>query len=130
MGRQGKLDEAEALHRRLLETKQEALGPKHPDTLGAVHGLACHLFFPLRNSRGNPAQEGESPDIQSKLKEAEALYRRAVEGYREAKNEHMTREAMRNLAALLEIRGEAETAAKLRILICARWGVEGEDFEE
>ena len=114
----GRLDEAEALCRRLVEAKEEALGPKHPDTLKEMDTLA--------NVLGR----------QGKLDEVEALYRRALEGYEEASDElhhehmHTHREAMRNLANLLEIRGEAAAAEELRAQILARWGVEGVDYEE
>ena len=120
--RQGKRDEALALYRRLIETKQEVLGPKHENTLGAMNGLANFI-------RGNSALYNEAED-QSEYIEAEELYRRALEGFEETNNEHMTREAMKNLATLLEIRGEAATAEELRAQVLARWGVEGEDFEE
>ena len=138
---QGKHDEAEALHRRVLAAKEEALGPTHPETLQAVSDLACHIFYPLDRAASNrervreglapllgppgpPPLEGPSHVIQSKHIEAEALYRRAIEG------DEDNREARERLARLLEIRGEAAAAEELRAQILARWGVEGVDYEE
>ena len=137
----GKHDEAEALHRRVLAAKEEALGPTHPETLQAVSDLACHIFYPLDRAASNrervreglapllgppgpPPLEGPSHVIQSKHIEAEALYRRAIEG------DEDDREARERLARLLEIRGEAAAAEELRAQILARWGVEGVDYEE
>ena len=40
LSRQGKYDEAEAMHRRALEGYEKALGLKHPDTLTSVYYLA------------------------------------------------------------------------------------------
>src|SRR5438067_420926 len=37
---QGRYIEAEKLYERALAGREERLGPKHPDTLGTVHGLA------------------------------------------------------------------------------------------
>ena len=141
MAMQGKFDEAEALHRRVLAAKEEALGPTHPETLDAVGRLACHIFYPLARAASNrelvreglaphlgppgpPPLEGPSHVIQSKYIEAEALYRRAIEG------DEDNREARERLARLLEIRGEAAAAEELRAQILARWGVEGVDYEE
>jgi len=141
MAMQGKFDEAEALHRRILAAKEEALGPTHPETLDAVGRLACHIFYPLARAASNrelvrqglaphlgppgpPPLEGPSHVIQSKYIEAEALYRRAIEG------DEDDREARERLARLLEIRGEAAAAEELRAQILARWGVEGVDYEE
>ena len=141
LARQGKFDEVEALHRRVLAAKEEALGPTHPETLQAVSDLACHIFYPLDRAASNrervreglapllgppgpPPLEGPSHVIQSKHIEAEALYRRAIEG------DEDDREARERLARLLEIRGEAAAAEELRAQILARWGVEGVDYEE
>ena len=141
LARQGKFDEVEALHRRVLAAKEEALGPTHPETLDAVGRLACHIFYPLARAASNrelvrqglaphlgppgpPPLEGPSHVIQSKYIEAEALYRRAIEG------DEDNREARERLARLLEIRGEAAAAEELRAQILARWGVEGVDYEE
>ena len=141
LARQGKFDEVEALHRRVLAAKEEALGPTHPETLDAVDRLACHIFYPLARAASNrelvrqglaphlgppgpPPLEGPSHVIQSKYIEAEALYRRAIEG------DEDNREARERLARLLEIRGEAAAAEELRAQILARWGVEGVDYEE
>ena len=141
LARQGKFDEVEALHRRVLAAKEEALGPTHPETLDAVGRLACHIFYPLDRAASNrervreglapllgppgpPPLEGPSHVIQSKYIEAEALYRRAIEG------DEDNREARERLARLLEIRGEAAAAEELRAQILARWGVEGVDYEE
>ncbi len=141
LARQGKFDEVEALHRRVLAAKEEALGPTHPETLDAVGRLACHIFYPLARAASNrelvrqglaphlgppgpPPLEGPSHVIQSKYIEAEALYRRAIEG------DEDDREARERLARLLEIRGEAAAAEELRAQILARWGVEGVDYEE
>ena len=141
LARQGKFDEVEALHRRVLAAKEEALGPTHPETLQAVSDLACHIFYPLDRAASNrervreglapllgppgpPPLEGPSHVIQSKYIEAEALYRRAIEG------DEDNREARERLARLLEIRGEAAAAEELRAQILARWGVEGVDYEE
>jgi tetratricopeptide (TPR) repeat protein len=61
--RQGKYDEAEAMHRRALEGREKALGLKHPDTLTSVYYLAF-LFHKKHHYSA-----------------AVGLYQRAYEGY-------------------------------------------------
>ena len=61
----GHLDEGERVARESLQSREETLGPKHPDTLLSVNNLASLL------------QE------QGKLGEAEPLFRRALQGSEE-----------------------------------------------
>ncbi|KAH8704348.1 hypothetical protein GQ44DRAFT_778188 [Phaeosphaeriaceae sp. PMI808] len=63
---QGKLAEAEAMYSRVLQGKEEALGPKHTSTLDTINNL------------GNLYKD------QGKLAEAEAMYSRALQGKEEA----------------------------------------------
>ena len=58
---QGKLEEAEALLRKLANGYESAFGAEHPYTLTSMHNLAWMLYN------------------QNKLSEAESLIRRAVE---------------------------------------------------
>ena len=66
LSRQGKYNEAEAMHRRALEGREKALGFEHPDTLTSVSNLRSVL------------------SSQGKYDEAEAMHRRALEGYEKA----------------------------------------------
>ena len=43
LGKLGKHEEAEAMEREVLAARQEVLGPRHPDTLGAMNNLAITL---------------------------------------------------------------------------------------
>jgi tetratricopeptide (TPR) repeat protein len=60
---QGKLEEAEAMHRRALDGYEKVLGSEHPDTLSSVD----HLAYFLRK--------------QHRYEDALALYKRAISGY-------------------------------------------------
>ncbi|MFD2902280.1 tetratricopeptide repeat protein, partial [Klebsiella pneumoniae] len=62
--RQGKFEEAEAMHRRALEMREKVLGSEHPDTLASVGNLGLAL------------------QPQGKFEKAEAMCRRAL-GIRE-----------------------------------------------
>ena len=63
--RQGKYEEAEAMHRRDLEGSEKVLGPEHPSTLTSVNNLGSVL------------------ESQGKYEEAEAMHRRDLRGMRE-----------------------------------------------
>jgi pentatricopeptide repeat protein len=43
LARQGKYDEAEEMHRRMLELRGRVLGKEHPDTLTSMNNLALVL---------------------------------------------------------------------------------------
>jgi len=43
LGDQGKLDEAAAMKREVLEKRQRILGDEHPDTVSAMNNLASTL---------------------------------------------------------------------------------------
>jgi len=43
LSRQGKYEEAEAMHRQDLKGSEKALGPQHPDTLTSMAKLALTL---------------------------------------------------------------------------------------
>ncbi|KAI9869697.1 MAG: hypothetical protein M1823_008984, partial [Watsoniomyces obsoletus] len=43
LDRQGKYEEAEAMHRRALEAREKVLGREHPDTLTSVSQLGSVL---------------------------------------------------------------------------------------
>ncbi len=57
------MQEAEAMYRRMLKDKEKAWGPEHTSTLDTVNSMA------ILN------------EDHSKMHEAEAIYRRAPEGY-------------------------------------------------
>jgi tetratricopeptide (TPR) repeat protein len=61
LGWQGKYEEAEAMHRRALKSREKALGPKHPDTLTSISNLSSVL------------------QCQGKYEEAKAMHRPALE---------------------------------------------------
>jgi Tfp pilus assembly protein PilF len=63
LSKQGKDDEAEAMHRRDLEASEKVLGLEHPDTLTSLSHLGSML------------------SKQGKDDEAEAMLRRALEGF-------------------------------------------------
>jgi hypothetical protein len=70
LNRQGKYEEAEAMHRQTLATREKVLGREHPDTLTSVYCLA-HLLAK-----------------QHMFKESLNLYRRACDGYSKVLGEH------------------------------------------
>jgi tetratricopeptide (TPR) repeat protein len=68
--RQGKYEEAEAMHRQALEAREKVLGREHPDTLTSVNSLA-YLLAKLCD-----------------YKESLDLYNRACDGYSVVLGEH------------------------------------------
>jgi Tfp pilus assembly protein PilF len=61
LSRQGKYEEAEAMHRRALKGREKVLGLEHPDTLASVNNLGVVL------------------ERQDKYEEAKTMHRRALE---------------------------------------------------
>jgi tetratricopeptide (TPR) repeat protein len=130
--RQGKYDEAEAMHRRDLSEK--VLGREHPDTLT---GLNNHGLVLERQGKYNEAEAvhrrdlevsekvlGEHPDTltsvsnlglvlerQGKYDEAEAMHRRALKGREKALGEHPhTLTSVSKLGCVLERQGKYDEA--------------------
>ncbi|KIM96916.1 hypothetical protein OIDMADRAFT_131494 [Oidiodendron maius Zn] len=64
LSRQGKYEEAEAMHQRALKGHEKVLGPEHPYTLASIDNLGSVL------SR------------QGKYKEAEAMHQQVLKGYK------------------------------------------------
>jgi tetratricopeptide (TPR) repeat protein len=97
LSRQGKLAEAEPLHRQALEARERTLGPDHTDTLTSVNNLAVLL------------------KTQGKLAEAEPLSRRALEAReRTLGADHAdTLMSASNLASLLQAQSKLAEAEPL-----------------
>src|SRR6201992_4126876 len=96
---QGKLDQAEEMHIRALQGREEALGPKHTSTLNTVNNLGL-----LYRDQG-------------KLDEAETMYTRALQGREDAlgPKHTSTLNTVNNLGMLYKDQGkldEAETMYK------------------
>jgi len=91
--RQGKYDEAEAIHRRALEGDR-VLGPEHPHMLTSISYLGTVL------------------ERQGKYKEAEAMHRQALEGQEKALGrEHLhTLISVSKLGSVLERQGKYDEA--------------------
>eukprot|EP00808_Paulinella_micropora_P014366 g1766.t1 len=93
---QGKLAEAELLHRRTLQ-EEKTLGAEHPSTLASVNNLGVLLY-----------QQG-------KLAEAEVLYRRALQGRETTLGAgHPFTSSVNNLGMLLEQQGKLAEAKSLK----------------
>ncbi|KAJ6016427.1 hypothetical protein N7540_011018 [Penicillium herquei] len=91
---QGAYQEAEAMHRRALETREKVLGREHPDTLTSVNNLGSVL------------------GSQGKYEEAEVLYRRDLEGSEKVlgrEHPHMLT-SISNLGSVLDRQGKYEEA--------------------
>ncbi|KAF2027559.1 HET-domain-containing protein [Setomelanomma holmii] len=96
LSRQGKYDEAEAMHRRALEGREKVLGREHPDTLTSVYHLAF-LFH---------RQQHYSTAI--------GLYQRAYEGYTRALGiQHPTTAAYLSTTNLLQSMNNLKDSNKL-----------------
>ncbi|KAL3472077.1 TPR-like protein [Aspergillus californicus] len=79
--RQGKYEEAEAMHRRALEGYEKSLGLEHPYTLISVSQLGSVLQGQGKGSEKVLGPEHPDTLISGKYEEAEAMHRRALEGY-------------------------------------------------
>ncbi|KAI7970683.1 hypothetical protein EIK77_003083 [Talaromyces pinophilus] len=90
----GKYEEAEAMHRRALEGRENVLGAEHPDTLTSVNNLGSVL------------------ERQGKYEEAEAMHRRALAGRENVLGaEHPdTLTSVGNLGLVLESQGKYKEA--------------------
>ncbi|KAL4971205.1 hypothetical protein BDW66DRAFT_155886 [Aspergillus desertorum] len=95
--RQGKYEEAEALHRRDLAGSEKVLGPEHPDTLASVSQLGSVL-----------ARQG-------KYAEAESMHQRALQGREKVlgPGHPDTLTSMHNLAFTLKQLGKFSNALRL-----------------
>lgn len=91
---QGKLEQAETLHRQALAKSREILGEQHTDTLTSINNLAVLL-----------------QDL-GKLDEAETLYREGLSKSREVlgHDDPDTLISLNNLAVLLQDRGQLDEA--------------------
>ncbi|MCJ1443150.1 MAG: hypothetical protein MMC23_003648 [Stictis urceolatum] len=139
LNRQGKYEEAEAMHRQTLDLK-EVLGPQHLGTLTSMNNLASVL-----NSQGK-YEEAEAmhrqtldlkkevlglrhPDTltsmnnlasvlnsQGKYEEAEAMHRQTLDLEKEVQGlrHPNTLTSMNNLASVLDRQGKYEEAEKVR----------------
>ena len=117
----GQLKDAEALYRRALEASERTLGAEHPSTLTSVSNLAMRL-----QARALEAHE-RTPTLNSvnsfalclqrmgQLKDAEALYRRALEAReRTLGAEHpSTLTSVNDLAVYLKGMGQLKDAEAL-----------------
>jgi hypothetical protein len=94
LGFQGAYEEAESMHRRALQAREEVLGHEHPSTLASVNNLGSVL------------------DRQGKYEEAEAMHRRALEGCEEVLGrEHPdTLTSVSKLGLVLDRQGKYEEA--------------------
>eukprot|EP00808_Paulinella_micropora_P019145 g78358.t1 len=110
---QGKLAEAEPLYRRALQGREKTLGAEHPralqgreKTLGAEHPETLTSVYNL----------AELLEKQSKLAEAEALYRRELQGCEKTLGaEHLSTLApVMNLVRFLEQQGKVAEAEALK----------------
>ena len=136
---QGRYEAAEQLYRRALEGWEERLGPKHPDTLATVDGLAIVYRHQGRYEEAEQlyrrALEGREerlgpkhPDTlatvdglavvyrhQGRYEEAEQLYRRALEGMEEklGPKHPETLRTVQNLALVYRSQGRYEEAEQL-----------------
>jgi serine/threonine protein kinase len=93
----GRLDEAESMHREVLEGRRRVLGADHPDTLASVNNMGAVL------------------QAQGKLKDAEVLYKEALdEGRRVYGEEHPhTIALLSNYAGVLRSMGRFAEAEPL-----------------
>jgi Tfp pilus assembly protein PilF len=98
LGRQGKYEETEVMHRRALEASEKVLGPEHPDTLASVNNL------------------GRVLGRQGKYEEAEVMHRRALEAREKVLGpEHPdTLTSIDNLGLALRGQGKYEEAEVMR----------------
>ena len=111
----GRLKDAEPLYRRALEARERTLGAEHPDTLVSVNDLAaCFQDMGLLQKR--PWQWSACIGLSSfPLKDAEPLYRRALEGReRTLGAEHPdTLASVKNLAGCFQAMGLLKDAEPL-----------------
>ncbi|KAL5316295.1 hypothetical protein ACEPPN_015340 [Leptodophora sp. 'Broadleaf-Isolate-01'] len=94
---QGKLDLAEQMYQRALQSKEKAWGPEHTSTLDTVNNLAA-LY-----------------ENQGKLDLAERMYQRALQGKEKAwgPNHTSTLDTVNNLAALYADQGKLDLAEQM-----------------
>jgi tetratricopeptide (TPR) repeat protein len=90
LGRQGKYEEAEAMHRQTLKLTKKMLGEEHPNTLRSMNNLALVLYS------------------QGKYGEAEAMHRQTLELSKKTLGEKHpdTLTSMNNLASVLDSQGK------------------------
>ena len=95
--REGKLNEADAQFRRLLETERRVLGPQNPETVGVMGDMATIL------------------DSEGRFAEAETLQREVLEAQKRliGPEAHYTLMSANNLANMLVDEGRAAEAEKL-----------------
>ena len=136
---QGRYEEAGRLYRRGLEGWEEKLGPKHPDTLATVEGLAlvyrsqgryeeaerlCQRVLEAREEKLGPKHPHTLRTVQNlavvywnrgRYEEAERLYGRVLEGMEDKLGlEHPeTLRTVQNLAVVYWNQGRYEEAEQL-----------------
>src|SRR5262249_46034915 len=103
-GAQGKLAEAEALHRKALELRRKALGEAHPMTASSYHNVA------------------EMLRDQGRLPEAEATHRQALACYLKALGEAHP-DTARSYASLAQVLDRLGRAAEARDALTAAFDV-------
>ena len=136
---QGKLDEAEKMHKRALRGMEEALGPKHMSTLTTVNNLGILYTNQGKLDEAEKMYEralqgreealgpkhtltlGTVNDLgilyagQGKLAEAEKMYERALQGYREilSPKHTLTLGTVNNLGLLYTDQGKLDKAENM-----------------
>jgi non-specific serine/threonine protein kinase/serine/threonine-protein kinase len=93
----GDHEKALAQHKRAIALRRQELGPRHPETVEGMNGLAIILL-----------QMGKSAEAQEILEEAVAVWRRT-----RGPEDKSTLRAMTNLSIALAMQGLLEDAAKL-----------------
>ncbi|KAF4637077.1 hypothetical protein G7Y89_g980 [Cudoniella acicularis] len=137
LDKQGKYDEAEKMHRQVLEAREQILGPEHPDTLSSINNLAVVLrslhkfgeaekmYQQLLEVKGQilgPKHPdtiktmnnlGVLLNCQGKYEEAEEIHRRALD-LRDSPKYPDTLTSMNNLALVLLNQGKYEEAEEMQ----------------
>ncbi|KUL81717.1 hypothetical protein ZTR_09465 [Talaromyces verruculosus] len=78
---QNQCKEAESMFRRALQGREKMLGREHPDTLSSVNDLGLVLSRQGKCRNINPMIRRNCAHTRTKYDEAEAMHRRALEGY-------------------------------------------------
>jgi tetratricopeptide (TPR) repeat protein len=139
LDQRGQYAQAEPLRRKALAAREEALGPRHPDTAGSYNGLALNLIAQGRAQEAEPLLRkalaiyeevlepqhpntaicygnlGHNLDAQGRSTEAEPLLRRVAAVFEEVlgpRHPH-TAQSYNNLAANLHVQGRVKEAEPL-----------------
>ncbi|RYP50015.1 hypothetical protein DL768_004370 [Monosporascus sp. mg162] len=114
---QGKLKETEEMYQRALQGCEKALGPDHRSTLDTVNNLGYEKALgPDHTSTLNTVKSlGNLYSDQGKLKEAEAMYQRALQGRERAlgPDHRSALETVNNLGILYFNQGKLKEAEEM-----------------